>query len=280
MAIKDILALSLVEPAGDPVLAAATTLASASAAHLAVLVPSFYPILPAPAPGVFAPEMYASLYAQGVERARAEADAVSALIGKAGVAGEARVLEVDVGGLGGRIAVHGWYADLVVLGTQDPPEEAGLASDLFSQALFGSGRPVLLVPPKARLAGLPKRVALAWRPGREASRAAHDLLSLFGPALDITIVIVDPDTGSDGHGAEPGADIAAHLSRHGATVTVAAVPSAGVPVGEALLRAARDANADLLAMGGYGHSRLRELILGGATRDIFASATLPVLYSH
>jgi len=96
----------------------------------------------------------------------------------------------------------------------------------------------------------------------------------------VTVLAVDPQPGPDGHGDIPGADIALHLARHGVKAQIERTVSAGVPIGELLLSRAADLGADLLVMGAYGHSRVRELLLGGATRSILASMTIPVLMSH
>jgi nucleotide-binding universal stress UspA family protein len=96
----------------------------------------------------------------------------------------------------------------------------------------------------------------------------------------VTVLSVDPQPAPDGHGELPGADIALYLARHGVKAQIERTVSAGVPVGELLLSRAADLDADLLVMGAYGHSRARELLLGGATRSILAGMTIPVLMSH
>ena len=115
---------------------------------------------------------------------------------------------------------------------------------------------------------------------REAARALNDAVPLLARAKEVALVIVDPHALGERVGPMPGADIAAHLARHGIQVTVKTVPSGGLDPGDVLLSTAADEGADLLVMGGYGHSRLRELILGGTTAHILKHMTVPVLFAH
>ncbi len=105
-------------------------------------------------------------------------------------------------------------------------------------------------------------------------------MPLLAAAEKVTVLTVDPRTGPDAHGEIPGADISLHLARHGVKATVERTVAADVPIGETILSRAADFAADLLVMGLYGHSRARELLLGGATRTILDSMTIPVLMSH
>jgi len=125
-----------------------------------------------------------------------------------------------------------------------------------------------------------KCVLVAWDASREAARAVADAMPLLAAADAVIVLAVDPQPGPDGHGEIPGADIALHLARHGVKAQIERTVSAGVPIGELLLSRAADLGADMLVMGAYGHSRVRELLLGGATRSILASMTIPVLMSH
>jgi nucleotide-binding universal stress UspA family protein len=96
----------------------------------------------------------------------------------------------------------------------------------------------------------------------------------------VTVLTIDAREGPDAHGELPGADISLHLARHGVKAEIERTVSAGLPAGDVLLSRAADFGADLLVIGAYGHSRVRELLLGGATRSILQSMTLPVLISH
>jgi nucleotide-binding universal stress UspA family protein len=132
-----------------------------------------------------------------------------------------------------------------------------------------------LVVPKDWAPGpLGERVLIAWDASREAARAVSDALPILERAA--SVLVVTPF----GHGEVPGADIAVHLARHGVEATVQSIEIEQMEVGEALLSVAADRARDLLVMGAYAHSRLRELVLGGATRTVLARMTLPVLMAH
>jgi len=173
--------------------------------------------------------------------------------------------------------LHARYVDLAVIARGKPDIAAGMAVVAEDLAIDGGG-PVLMVPPGcAPVVG--RNVVVAWKPTREAVRAANEALAVVEPGARMTILVVDPQDTPE-HGEEPGADIAAHLARHGVQVTVEVALSGHVDVAGTLLRRAAEIGADLLVMGAYGHSRLRERILGGVTRDLLRAATLPVLMAH
>jgi len=172
------------------------------------------------------------------------------------------------------------YADLLIVGQIDPEDLSPglLAGARPEQLALSSGRPVLAVP-YVGAATVGRRVLIAWKPGREATRAVHDALPFLRRAETVTVLVVDPDE-DRGHGEEPGADIARHLARHGVKVEVERTVSAEIAVADVILSRAADLGSDLIVMGAYGHSRLRELVLGGVTREILEHMTVPVLLSH
>lgn len=172
------------------------------------------------------------------------------------------------------------YADLVVAGQPEPEASAGVASDFAEELVLGAGRPVLFVPYAGTFAEVGRRVLVAWNAGREAARAVTDALPLLRRASFVQVVAFDPRKGSADHGDIPGADIALVLARHGVKVSVAQQQSDDVDVGNQILSRAADMQSDLIVMGAYGHSRLRELVLGGVTRTLLDTMTVPVLMSH
>lgn len=159
----------------------------------------------------------------------------------------------------------------------DPESYVG---DFFPENLILScGRPVLLVPYASNERSTGCRVLVAWDGSREATRAVHDALPFMRTAENTTILTVNGVHEFE-RARIPGADIATVLARHGVRVEVADIETgAGDSVGEILLSVA-DNGADLLVMGAYGHARWRELVMGGATRTILRSMTVPVLMSH
>jgi nucleotide-binding universal stress UspA family protein len=185
-------------------------------------------------------------------------------------------------GEAGEVAtLHARYADVTIVGQADPEGiELGSARDLPERVVLGAGRPVLVVPYAGTFKTVGERVLVAWNAGREATRAVNDALPLLQGASKVTVLAINPRGGLHGHGEVPGADIALHLARHGVRAEASALKSDDVDVGALLLSQAADLNADLIVMGAYGHSRLREVVLGGATREILRSMTVPVFLSH
>ena len=144
--------------------------------------------------------------------------------------------------------------------------------------LFESGRPVIFVPYIQKAALKLDRVMVCWDGSRAATRAIADSLPFLQKAKKVEIVIVASKAGKTDE--LPGADLGQHLARHGLQIDVKRITSPDVDVPSALLSHAADSSADMIVMGGYGHSRLREFILGGVTRGILESMTVPVLMSH
>jgi nucleotide-binding universal stress UspA family protein len=196
---------------------------------------------------------------------------------RVGASGEWRVVEEHAAAAA---TLHAHYVDLAVVGQSDP-ENPALGSGIPEAVLLGSGRPVLVVPfIGAKAVG--KRVLVAWNAEREAARAVNDALPLMAEAEQVTVLSINPERGIGGEGDLPAADIALHLARHGVKAEAAythADPE-DVSVGDVILSRAADLGADLIVMGGYGHSRAREFVLGGATRTLLRHMTVPVLLSH
>jgi nucleotide-binding universal stress UspA family protein len=167
------------------------------------------------------------------------------------------------------------YADLVVLGQPLPGDALGRS--FIEEIVLTAGRPALMVPYAGRFADAGKRVLIAWNAGREAARAVTDALPLLAKAEAVEVVAFGE--GGD-HGDVPGADLALFLARHGVKASAARQNAPGVDIGNQILSRAADVNADLIVMGAYGHSRWRELALGGATRSVLDAMTVPVLMAH
>ncbi|HSA80603.1 MAG TPA: universal stress protein [Geminicoccaceae bacterium] len=178
------------------------------------------------------------------------------------------------------LATNARYADLVILGQHDPDDPAAGPRYLQEEVILGSGRPALIVPYIGPAATFGERVMIAWDASREAARAVNDALPLLERAKAAGVVTVNPGDKPFGHGEEPGADIGLHLARHGIKVEVQRVESRDLDTANAILSHVANEGADVLVMGAYGHSRLREVVLGGVTRTILAEMTVPVLMSH
>jgi len=174
--------------------------------------------------------------------------------------------------------LHARYADMVVLGQPRERDGSGVESDYAERVILGAGRPVLMVPYAGKFEGIGKNVLVAWNTGREATRALTDSIPLLREAKQVHVVVFNPE--GTAHGAVPGADIGLYLARHKVPVEVSYHRADDIDVGNQLLSRVADLGVDLIVMGAYGHSRMRELILGGATRTILESMTAPVLLSH
>jgi len=195
-----------------------------------------------------------------------------------GLSGECRVVEGEAEELA---SVHGRYADLLIISQADVnAPNASAAMDDIQSVIFAAGRPLLLVPYAGKVRTLGKNVFVAWNASREATRAVTDALPLLQRADKVTVMVVRPRADARAHGEVPGADIAAYLARHEVKVDVMAEEGEGIDVGELMLSRVADLGSDLIVMGAYSHSRLRQWILGGATRTMLESMTVPVLMSH
>jgi nucleotide-binding universal stress UspA family protein len=259
----------------------AVSLAEQFAAHLVGLYPIPSPELPRSAGysdlAVLEP-IYREWREQTLQQAETEREVFEHAAELHGVKGEWRAASE---GWVDDPVVHARYADLTILGQFNPDsDDIPLIRPLPERVALASGRPVLVVPYAGHFKSFGRRALIAWNASREATRAVADAIPLLAKADVVNVLVVDPRPGSDGHGEVPGADIALHLARHGVTAQIERTVSAGVPIGDLLLSRAADLGADLLVMGAYGHSLVRELLLGGATRSILGSMTIPVLMSH
>lgn len=170
------------------------------------------------------------------------------------------------------------YADLVVVCQRDPAESSNIAKEIPAQLVLTACRPVMILPYAGSFLNIGRRILVAWDASREATRAITDALPLLKRADSVNLIALTTKHAT--RGDIPVDDIVIYLARHGVNVEVSADHVADIDVGNVLLSRAADLSADLLVMGGYGHSRLREWVLGGATRLMLDSMTVPVLMSH
>lgn len=172
------------------------------------------------------------------------------------------------------------YADLAVIGQFDPDDPVpGLMSDFPASVLMQSAHPVLIVPFASQRIQPFSRVLIGWDASLTATRAVTRALPLLKNASMVDVVVFNASAQDEAHGEVPGGDIALYLARHGVPVNVMSHRT-DIDIGDALLSLCADQGSDLLVMGGYGHTRFREILLGGATRTVLESMTLPVLMAH
>jgi len=190
---------------------------------------------------------------------------------------ETRLMDDDAAG---GMTLQARYCDLVVLGQVDPNEAVpGLMPDFPETVVMNCARPVLVTPYINAFSQNCQRPLIAWDASMTATRAVTGALPLLKQASQVDLVVFNADDQPDAHGEQPGADLALYLARHGVKVNVIS-QTIKLDTGNALLSLAADRDTDLIVMGGYGHSRFREIMLGGVTRTILDSMTVPVLMAH
>jgi nucleotide-binding universal stress UspA family protein len=282
MALKDILVHLDSEAgtgAGERRQGFAISLAAAHDAHLTGLIFALEPTIPPMIMGEVPGSLLESQRERSIEAAQAAAAKFTDAANMAGIKSEVRIVNCTEAAAGPTLAVHGRTSDMVIVGQPEPDDVLAIRELLVEAALFESGRATLVVPYIGPAEAKLNRVLVAWDGRREASRAANESMPMLHNAQSVSVVIVGDDAPS-AHGGEPGADLALHLARHGLKVDVKRIGSAGIDVGNALLSHASDSEADMLVMGGYGHSRFREFMFGGTTNSILESMTIPVLMAH
>lgn len=225
----------------------------------------------------------AMILQEALTRASAEAQALEAAaqawLGKTDLLWNTEAAMAQASDLGRFVAGHGRFSDLVIL-PQPYGKNRGIDQEaVIEGALFGAQAPVLVLPEGVTPQAAPRRVVIAWNESPEALRTVRAALPLLKAAERVTVVVIDPPV----HGpnrSDPGGLLSQYLSRHGVKVEIDILSRSMPRVSDVLSRACTDMAADLLVMGAYGHSRFREAILGGATRDMLEEAPLPVFMAH
>lgn len=272
MALTEVLAV-VTGPEQGGVLGAAEMLAKRWDGRLTVLLVSQLPEAITGDP-IYSGSLWAELITAARERFVKDRDGVRKQLDAMETPVELRHEETMLGGVEALVAKHAMHADIAVLAaSKDATLEAA-----FEGALFKSGRPLLLVPTAQAPASIGKRIVVAWKAKREAARALADAEPFLREADQITVVTVDAQP--DGYGEGPGRDICTYLAHKGFSVELRNIDGMGRPAEVGLMNEARALEADLIVMGGYGHSRLREFVFGGVTRALSRNPTIPVLMSH
>jgi nucleotide-binding universal stress UspA family protein len=276
MMIKDLLVNLATGIKDDATIDYAISLASFFDAHLAGVAFAEDAIPPAMLAGEVPPAWIEEVRKEAQDAAQAAVVKFEEATKRAGISAQAGWLPASLAGpaeLFGRMVRR---FDLSVV-RQIQPGIITSAPLLIEAALFETGRPALVVPYIQKGGVKLERVMLCWDGSRSAARAAGDAMPFLKRAKIVEVAIVTEHGKSD---ETPGADIAQHLARHGVTVVVKQIVAPDGKTADVLLSHAADASADLLVLGGYGHSRLREFVLGGVTRTILETMTVPTLMSH
>lgn len=279
MAYKSLLSFVTSETGIENVLDAAISMAKRSDAHLEVCCLA----VDTTQAVAFVGGAPAVIYSDSLERLQEKAETLRDMV-RARLSGEAIRWSTDnavvaMGGIGSYAGLRARYCDLVVLPSPYGDGRGPQDELVIEAALFDGDAPVLVVPPT--LTELPdfKRIVLAWNQSDEALHAARAALPLLKAADLVNVLVIDPPS----HGQErsdPGGLLTTMMARHGVKGEVSVIASAGIGIPNTLQRHMRDKAGDLLVMGAYSHSRLRQAILGGTTRSLLTEAGSPIFMMH
>jgi len=274
MDIKDISVV--VDLAGERrAAAAAIDLSRRLGAHLTGLTLAYDPVVPGYAVTPVPVDFMISARNQAITDAKdADADFIAKATA-AGISSESRVVEVMSGGGLDDVVHEVRLSDLVVIGEDNPDQPEPVRDALIEAVLYHAGSPLLIVPRTGPATIDGRHVVIAWDGSITASRAVRAALPILQAAETVDVVIVD-----DGKELPTGKRVSAYLQRHGVAVTVRTLPNPHKDVARAVRDHASESGAGLIVMGAYGHSRLLEWILGGATRGMLRGLAIPVILTH
>jgi nucleotide-binding universal stress UspA family protein len=275
--IKDIVVNLAVGADGGPAGDYAVSVAGDLAAHLAGVAFVYDPIVPVSGTGYIPAEIIDAQQADNQNAAKAALDRFATATTRAGISAEPITLNASFAGASDQFGHIARRFDLAIVG-QAKPDSRSVDEMIAESTLFESGRPMIVVPYIQKAPLMLDRVMVCWDGSRPATRAIADAMPLLERAGKVELVIVDKDRGK--RDEIEGADMGQHLARHGLDVDVMRIAGGDIDVADALLSHAADASTTFMVMGGYGHSRLREFILGGVTHTILRSLTIPALMSH
>jgi nucleotide-binding universal stress UspA family protein len=255
----------------------AVSVAAALDAHLVGIAFVYDAIAPLSGAAFIPADVIEAQQRESGNAAKAAIDRFAAAAQRAGISAAPLTLTASLAGVGDQFSRLARRFDLSIVG-QAEPETSTIEDLIIEAALFESGRPVIVVPYIQKTPLKLDHVMVCWDGGRPAARAIADAMPLLERAGHVEVVIVANERGKQDE--IEGADMGEHLARHGLKVDVRRLVAGDVDVADVLLSHAADAGTDFIVMGGYGHSRLREFVLGGVTHSILRSMTAPVLMSH
>ncbi|MEJ2177807.1 MAG: universal stress protein [Gammaproteobacteria bacterium] len=277
MMMKDLMVVVDDSAAAESTFAYAVSMAKAFEAHLAVLYP--VPVLP---PAVYMGIEYSTEWLAAISDNldQNEQTAKKKYLEKAEAADIEIEWRTEEGEPSQVVTEQSRYVDMTIITQSMSDEEENASRNLSGHFLLETGRPVLIVPHIGATPGLPKNVLVAWDDSRTSTRALNDAMPLLSSAESVQLFTIN-SSGKTRETKEVSAiDISKHLARHGINVETRVLVATDIDPADLLLSHVADMGNDLIVMGAYGHSRLRELVLGGMTREILQSMTVPVLMSH
>ena len=255
----------------------ATSVAGTLEAHVTGIAIAFIPNIPGASMGYLPIETIEAQQRDNKDAAETAIDRFAAASASAGVTATPRLVRAGFNSAAEEFGRLARRFDLAIVGQGDP-EAGAVETVIVETTLFESGRPLIIVPYIQKAPLKLDRVMVCWDGSRAAARAIADAMPLFERAGNIEVVTVTNERGK--RDSVEGADMGQHLARHGLKVEVTRIAPGDVDVIDALLSHAADSGADFMVMGGYGHSRLREFVLGGVTRSMLRTMTVPTLMSH
>ena len=253
--------------------------------HLVVVILGAMPPIPVYTYGIGEYDAYAlpDGWQEEVDKANAALEdlraSISEYLADQGASAEVRVISGEAAALPDALARAALTYDLVLLG-DDLRDDDRLFGDVVRATLFRAPAGVMINAVTSVSALQPKSVFLAWKAGLPSARAIHAALPILRAAADVTVAMFDPISTRLRDGENPGSDVAAWLNHQGCKVTVHPYPSGGEEIGTVMMKRAQETGADLIVMGAYDHSRLREVVFGGTTRTLIEQRDYPVLLCH
>ncbi|WP_428029205.1 universal stress protein [Ancylobacter sp.] len=280
--IKDILVSLRVGTDGEDVAVDyAVSAAAALGAHLTGIAVSYEIDVPPVYTEAFSTDFIESQREESQRQAKTSVERFGEAARSLGLSGEVRLIDGTPGGAAEQIGVMARLYDLTIVNQADP-DRMGAEEVITEAVLFDSGRPVLVVPRAQQKPFSAKRIMVAWDGGRPSARAVAEARALLGHAHLVEAVVVETPKSLRKKSVDlPGADLARHLARHDKSVELRKlVPASGEGIADVLLREVAERDIDIVVMGGYGHSRLREFVMGGVTRDMLERMTVPLFLAH
>jgi len=279
MSFRDIFTVATTEKQSASVLDFSLQLAEQHGGKISTWVVGWQPSLPMVTEVWVADPFWGDLLTE--TRARLDQDtlAIKAYYERAAGPVQTDAVLLEYGAAKPAIGMRARHADVTIVA-----QPLGVAADgdwtLLEAALFQSGRPVIIIPQGWKRNPIGRSVVVGWKPTREAARALGDASPLLAAADRVSVVTVDARPSEEAYGPHPGVDISAHLARRGYKTELTNLSSMGRSEAAAILEQARAVNADLIVMGGFGHSRFSEIVFGGVTRELLRTTTIPILMSH
>jgi len=277
MILRDILALITSYPAQDHVISFGEQLALQNTGRLTAAVVNWMPGV-APVDGYVMSSLYGELVQEAQKYLDEEKHKLENALRRTTAESRIESYLIETAAAASVLGQRARHVDVTLVARPNKADPYA-SHEVLEVAIFNAGRPLIIVPPEWKAGPIGRNVLVAWKPTREATRALADADDFLMQAKSVSVVTVDAKP-SQGYGEQPGADITAHIAFRGAPVQLYNIDSTGRSETRAILDQARAVGADLIVAGGYGRSRLSEMIFGGVTREILKNADVPVLMSH